>query len=113
MPKGPGQRLATPLNRSIADQLFSRLPLPPGAEPEAKRVAGAYAALVLAAHVAMSRLGRPASDSAPPPRARRPALPGSRRSRAHRRRFWPDAIAADWSARRWQPRRPIRDLEPD
>ncbi|WP_291295380.1 KamA family radical SAM protein [Elioraea sp.] len=52
----------------------------------------------------------PFSERAVRPRARRPAFPESSRSKAFRRRFWPDATAADWSDWRWQLQHRIRDL---
>lgn len=60
----------------------------------------------------------PAADAAPRPlfpatikeRERGAAFPQSERSRAFRRRFFPDATASDWNDWRWQLQHRIRDL---
>ena len=43
-------------------------------------------------------------------RAKRSSFPESSVSRAYRRRFWPDASAAEWGDWRWQLQHRIRDL---
>jgi lysine 2,3-aminomutase len=55
-------------------------------------------------------MAHPFSEKALRPRARRTAFPESSRSSAFRRRFWPEATAAEWSDWRWQLQNRIRDL---
>ncbi|MCC7284226.1 MAG: KamA family radical SAM protein [Acetobacteraceae bacterium] len=55
-------------------------------------------------------LGRPLFPASVKDRERGAAFPASERSRAFRRKFFPDATAADWNDWRWQFRHRIRDL---
>jgi len=55
-------------------------------------------------------LGRPLFAATVKDRERAAPFPQSERSRAFRRRFFPDASATDWNDWRWQLRHRIRDL---
>jgi lysine 2,3-aminomutase len=87
------------------------------AEPPSR---AADASLILRNGSSAVRTERPASSpaffspSAPAPRAkapaRREAFPISPASHAFRRRFFPDATAAEWNDWRWQARARVRDF---
>ncbi len=64
----------------------------------------------LQSHATASGLARPLFPATVKERERVAPFPQSERSRAFRRRFFPDASATDWNDWRWQLRHRIRDL---
>jgi lysine 2,3-aminomutase len=64
----------------------------------------------LGSHVSGTSLARPLFPATVKERERIAPFPQSERSRAFRRRFFPDASATDWNDWRWQLRHRIRDL---
>jgi lysine 2,3-aminomutase len=65
---------------------------------------------VASAPASAGALDRPVFAATVKERERGAAFPQSARARAFRRRFWPDATAAEWNDWRWQLQHRIRDL---